>query len=504
MDQLTIDPPDQHNRRLAENVHPSGWANPTPRGRYNLVVIGAGTAGLVSAAAAAGLGAKVALIERDWMGGDCLNFGCVPSKALIRAARAAAEIRDGARFGVKTKGVTVDFAEVMERVRRVRADLSKNDSAARLRGLGVDVFFGEAHLCARDQVEVGGQKLRFSKAVIATGARANAPPIPGLEESGYLTNETVFSLTALPQRLAVIGAGPIGCELAQALRRLGADVNMLEAMPQILVREDRDAAERVAEVLSREGIKLIAGCDIKQVRLCGGVRTISFERQGARNEIVADQIIIGAGRAPNVAALNLEAAGVAYDDRNGVRVNDYLQTTNPRIYAAGDVCSAYRFTHMADAMARIVIRNALFAGRRRLSALTIPWCTYTDPEIAHTGLYEDEARARGIPVITLMQDLSEVDRAVLDGQTDGLVKIHVRKGSGRIVGATVVAAHASEIISELTVAISGRIGLSKLAEIIHPYPTQAEAIRKVADSWNRSRLTPFLQNAFRRWLAWQR
>ncbi|MGH8012222.1 MAG: mercuric reductase [Candidatus Binataceae bacterium] len=505
MKKLMITPPDPHNARLMANVHPSGWANPKPAGRYNMVVIGAGTAGLVTAAGAAGLGAKVALIEREWMGGDCLNFGCVPSKALIRVARGIGEVRQGGRFGLNLRdGVAVDFAAVMERMRRLRADLSAHDSAERLRGLGVDVFLGEARFCARDVIEVDHQQLRFSKATVATGARASAPPIPGLEESGYLTNETVFSLTDLPPRLAIIGGGPIGCELAQAFRRFGSDVVIMEAMPQILLREDRDAAARVEQALVREGINLMTGCKIKSVSLREEQRVIAFERNGAAGEVVADKILVGTGRVPAVEALQLDLAGVAYSERDGIHVNDHLQTTNPRIFAAGDVCTAYKFTHMADAMARIVIRNALFMGRRRVSALTLPWCTYTDPELAHVGLDENEAKAKGLHISTFTQEMAEVDRAVLDGETEGFVKIHVRAGSDRIVGATVVASHASEIISELTVAIANRIGLAQLADVIHPYPTQAEAIRKAADAYNRTRLTPGRKHLLERWLGWRR
>ena len=504
-ERITLAPPDQYNKRLAENLHPAAWVNPEPAPRYNLVVIGAGTAGLVTAAGAAGLGARVALVERHLMGGDCLNFGCVPSKALIRASRTAAEVRDAARMGVLTQPpVKVDFARVMERMRRLRLQLSENDSAERFKRLGVDVFLGEAHFSGRDTVEVGGRTLRFKRATIATGARAAALPIPGLAEAGYLTNESVFSLTALPRRLAVIGAGPVGCELAQALRRFGAEVVLIEVMPQILIHEDRDAAARVENSLTRDGVSILTGCKIISIEKRAGEKIFRVEQDRAVGGFVVDEILVGVGRAPNVEGLNLESAGVAYDPQRGVVVNDYLQTTNPRIYAAGDVCTTYRFTHMADAMARIVIRNALFFGRVRVDALTVPWCTYTDPEIAHVGLYEAEAKTRGIAVQTFVQELAGVDRAVLDGETEGFVKVHVAAGTDRIVGATAVASHASEIISELTLAIVNKVGLGALAEVIHPYPTQAEAIRKIGDAYNRTRLTPLAKNLFERLLKWRR
>lgn len=499
---LKHEPLDTYNRSLTENLHPSGWVNPEPARRYNLVVIGAGTAGLVTAAGAAILGAKVALVERDLMGGDCLNFGCVPSKALIRSARAAAEVRDAARFGVEVPpGTRVNFPAVMERMRKLRAELSPIDSASRFRGLGVDVFIGDGRFIAPDCVEVDGKKLRFKKAAIATGARAAAIPIPGLAEAGYLTNETVFSLTELPRRIVVIGAGPIGCELAQVFQRFGAEVTILEVAPQILIREDRDAADRVERAIVRDGVNIVTGCKITGVERRGTEKVIALEREGVRREIAADEIIIGVGRVPAVEGLNLEAATIEYDNQNGVKVDDYLRTTNPLVYAAGDVASVYKFTHLADAHARMILRNALFFGRQRVSQLTIPWCTYTDPEIAHVGLYEAEARQRGIEVTTYTQELSEVDRAVLDGETDGFVKVHVRKGSDRIVGATIVASHAGEMISELTTAIAAGVGLGKLGDVIHPYPTQADAIRRAAGLYTRTRLTPFVAGLMKRWFA---
>jgi pyruvate/2-oxoglutarate dehydrogenase complex dihydrolipoamide dehydrogenase (E3) component len=499
-----IIPADAHNLELAKNVHPARWANPEPAPRYNLVVVGAGTAGLVTAAGAAGLGARVALIERNLMGGDCLNFGCVPSKALIRAARAAAEITTASAMGVAADPPAIDFARAMERLRRVRADLSRNDSAARFEGLGVDVFFGEACFVARDRIAVDGRVLLFRRAVIATGARPVAPPIAGLAEAGYLTNETIFSLTEMPRRLAIIGGGPIGCELAQAFARLGAQVTILEAMPRILNREDFDAAELVRGAIARDGAEIVTGCAIARVEKRGGEKLIEFTREGASRRIVADEILIGAGRAPNVEGIGLEAAGVEYDPQGGLRVDDRLRTTNPRIYAAGDVCTSARFTHMADAMARIAIRNALFLGRARASALAIPSCTYTDPEIAHIGIYESEAEARGVRLRTFTHQFAEVDRAVIDGDAEGFARVHVLASSGRIAGATIVGRHASEIISEVAVAMRAGMTLAALADVIHPYPTHAEALRKLGDAYNRARLTPSLKRIFERWFRLSR
>ena len=499
-----IAPLDVHNLALLARVHPPDWRNPAPAGRYNLVVIGAGTAGLVSAVGAAGLGAKVAIIERELMGGDCLNFGCVPSKALIRSARAAADATSKPALGLETQSVRTDFGVAMERMRRLRAELAQNDSADRLRGLGVDVFIGDARFVARDAVEVAGQRLNFRRAVIATGARAAMLPIPGLAEAGCLTNETVFSLTDLPRRIAVVGAGPIGCELAQVMRRFGAEVALLEVEPQILIREDRDAAERVERSLRRDGVTIVTGCRIAAVGRRDSGKVLHLESNGVPSELVVDEVLLGVGRLPNVDGLGLEAAGVEYDRAAGIKVDDYLRTSNPRVYAAGDCASALKFTHLSDAHARIVLRNALFFGKARVSALTIPWCTYTDPEIAHVGLYAAEAEKRGIKVTTWVQEMSEVDRAILDDQTEGFLKVHVKQGTDQIVGATMVASHAGEMISELTTAIAAGVGLGKLADVIHPYPTQAEAIRKIANQYNRTRLTPFAAKMFKRWFAWNR
>ena len=548
-------PHDEHNARLLDHVHPLTWVNPTPAARYNLVVIGAGTAGLVTAAGAAGLGAKVALIERDLMGGDCLNVGCVPSKALISAARAAASVWRARAFGVSKAPLTlspedggegtrvdqareVDFPRVMERLRRLRADIAPNDSAERFQSLGVDVFFGEGRFTGPDTIEVAGQTLRFKKAVIATGARASRPDTPGLAEAEYLTNETVFNLTERPSRLTVIGGGPIGCELAQAFARLGAQVTLIEKSHQLLGREDEAAARLVQASLERDGVRVLLDAVVERVASTESSLVPSLPSTGAREqgtgeepltltlspqsrgegtrektlfvrwggetiEVTADEILVAAGRTPNVEGLNLEAVGVQFNAR-GVAVNDRLQTTNPRIFAAGDVCSPFKFTHAADFMARIVIQNALFFGRARASALVIPWCTYTSPEVAHVGLTERAAAEQGIAVQAFVQDFRHVDRAILEGSTDGFVKILVKSGTDRIVGATIVADHAGEMIGEIVLAMKHRIGLGRLATTIHPYPTVAEAIRKCGDAYNKTRLTPFVKRLFERWLAWTR
>jgi pyruvate/2-oxoglutarate dehydrogenase complex dihydrolipoamide dehydrogenase (E3) component len=496
-------PDDEHNRTLLSHVHPSDWVNPTPSGRYNLVVVGAGTAGLVSAAGAAGLGAKVALIERHLLGGDCLTVGCVPSKGLISAARVAAQARAAGDFGVRIPGVEVDFPAVMQRMRRLRSHIAPNDSVERFTNLGVDVFLGHGRFTSPGTVEVDGTILEFSRSVITTGARAAAPPIPGLEQAGYRTNETLFWLTELPRRLVVIGAGPIGCEMAQSFCRFGSSVTLIEASDHILVREDADAAAIVQQEMLRDGVGLVVNATVKQVETRGGEKVVQYEVGGTPHEVACDEILVGVGRAPNLDDLGLEAAQVQYE-RAGIMVNDHLRTTNRRIYAAGDIASRYKFTHTADALARIVLQNALFAGRKKASALHVPWCTYTSPEIAHVGLYEEDAVARGYEVRTITIEMADVDRAILDGEDEGFVRVHLKKGSDQILGATIVAARAGDMISEITVAMIGCVGLGTIASAIHPYPTQAEAIRKAGDAYNRTRLTPFVKTLFERWLALRR
>jgi pyruvate/2-oxoglutarate dehydrogenase complex dihydrolipoamide dehydrogenase (E3) component len=486
---------DAYDRQLMDYVHPPDWINPEPADIYDLVVIGAGTAGLVVAAGAAGLGLglKVALIERNLMGGDCLNFGCVPSKTIIRSSRVIGEIWRGQELGIRAEAVEIDFGAVMERMRRIRAEISHNDSAARFQKLGVDVFLGDGKFASQDTISVADRILRFKKAVIATGARAATPQIPGLAEAGYLTNETVFSLVERPQRLAIIGGGPIGCELAQTFQRLGCEVVLLHNHRQILNKEDPEAAEILQQILIKEGVNLILDCQLQQVMTTPQGKTITYSTNDRTDTITVDQILLGAGRTPNIESLNLGEVGVDFDP-TGVKVNDYLQTTNPKIYAAGDVCMKWQFTHAADAAARIVIKNTLFSpfglGKSKLSSLVMPWVTYTDPEIAHVGLSEHDAQQQGLQFATIKVEMSSVDRAITDGETAGFLKVIHRQGSDEILGATIVASHAGEMISEITTAMGNKIGLSKLSSVIHPYPTQADCIKKAADAYRRTLLTP--------------
>jgi pyruvate/2-oxoglutarate dehydrogenase complex dihydrolipoamide dehydrogenase (E3) component len=328
--------------------------------------------------------------------------------------------------------------------------------------------------------------------------------VPGLTEVGFLTNETVFSLTELPRRLIVIGAGPVGCEMAQAFRRFGSEVALVSHGPRLLRREDVDAAAVLATQFEREGIRMALGAKILRIERRGESKVVVYEGQSPGGEIlVGDEILVAVGRTPNLDGLGLEAAGVEFDT-SGVKVDDRLRTANHRVYAAGDVCSRYKFTHAADAMARIVLQNALFFGRKKASALVLPWCTYTDPEVAHVGLYEKEARELGLGVTTLTVPLEEIDRAILDGDEEGFARVHVEKKSGRVLGATLVASHAGEMIGEMSLAITAGLSLATVGRTIHPYPTQAEIWKRLADAWNRARLTPRVRGLFERYLRWRR
>ena len=490
---------------LRSLVGPPAWVNPRPAERYDLVVLGGGTAGLVSAVGAAGLGARVALVERHLLGGDCLNTGCVPSKAVIRSARLVGEIRRAESLGISAGYVTVDFGAVMERMRRRRAHIAAHDSAERLRDAGVDVFFGAAAFSDPRTVVVDGHALRFRKAVIATGGRATAPPVPGLREAPYLTNETVFSLTERPERLLVIGAGPIGCELAQAFARFGSTVTVLDQAPQVLPRESADAAAAVRRRMEADGARFELGVTLTRVNAAPGDIRVHYTRKSegevTGDAVGGDALLVAAGRAPNIEELALNVAGIRATPQ-GVVVNDRLQTTNPRVFASGDVCSAYKFTHAADAMSRIVIQNALFFGRRKASALVIPWVTYTDPEVAHVGVSAQDVAESGGRLQTLRVPLSDVDRAIVDDETDGFVDVHHQRG--RLRGCTIVAPHAGEIIGEAAYALTHGGTLAALSATIHPYPTQAEALRKAGDLYRRQSLTPTVRAWLSRYFDWTR
>jgi pyruvate/2-oxoglutarate dehydrogenase complex dihydrolipoamide dehydrogenase (E3) component len=511
-------PASANDRRLIEQVSPPDWENPVPSDRYHLVVVGAGTGGLVTAAIASALGARVALVEREMMGGDCLNVGCVPSKALLAAGR-----RWSGRAGTGSATVPMSddpatsrsngppdaagsaFAAEMERIREIRADISAHDSAARFRDMGVDVFLGQGEFASADTLRVGDSRLRFRRAVVATGTRPKVPPIPGLEEAGYRTNETIFSLTERPARLVVIGGGPIGCELAQAFAGLGSEVTILEIAPRLLPLEDPDAAEVVAAALRRDGVRVLCGVEVREVVQRDGERRVRFVGRGGEGasaasaeggEAGADEILVAAGRAPNVEGIGLESAGIRFDTASGVEVDGRLRTTNRRVYAVGDVAGTLRFTHLADAHARLVVRNALFFGRGKVEDLVVPWCTYTSPELAHVGMPHPELERRESEFEQVTVSLADVDRARLDGTTSGFARIHLEAGTDRIVAATLVGPHAGDMIPLVTLAMRTKQGLSTLSETIFPYPSYGEVFRKAADQWRRRKLTPRARRAF--------
>lgn len=488
-----ITPQDAYEHARITNLHPKAWTNPEPKGRYPLVVIGSGFAGLAAARTAAARGIKVALIERDFIGGTCINTGCVPSKAIIRTSQLYAEMRNATRYGAQTPdGIHIDFAATMERVRRIRAHLGRSNSVRELATAGVDVYFGDARFVSTDALAVDGLRLQFEKALIATGARPNTSSIPGLAQAGYLTNENVFDITELPRRLLVIGGGPLGCEQAQAFCRLGAHTTIVQHKPLFLEREERDAAQILSTALARDGVEVRLNTQVRNVRVENGEKCVELISDDYENTITVDAILTGVGRMPNIEGLELESAGVEYNSEKGVCVDDFLRTSNPHIYAAGDVCLEHKYGHTALASAQIAVRNALFHGREQWSNLIIPWCTFTDPEIAHVGLYVREANLQGIPVKTFTVLMHEVDRAITDSEEAGFVKIHVREGTDQILGATIVARHAGDMINEITLAMVANIGLRKLAEVMHVYDTQAEAIQRAARACERAfaRTTP--------------
>ncbi len=465
-------------------------------GVYNAVVIGAGTAGLVAAAGTAGLGGRVALIERNKMGGDCLNFGCVPSKALISSARLAQQIREAKKWGLREQEPEFDFHEVMERMRARRAQIAPNDSKERFESLGVDVFCGEARFISPDELEVDGRKLRARSFVIATGSRAAIPKIDGIDSVPYFTNETIFDqLNERPASMIVIGGGPIGCELGQAFARLGVKITLVQRAAELLPAEDREVGELLRKQFETEGIQVLL--ETKNSRVAQRNGNVEIQ-SGSREPITADAMLIAAGRTPNLRALNLEAAGVEYDG-DGVKVNEYLQTSQRHIYAAGDITNRLKFTHTADFTARIVVRNILMPLqllRQKVNWSIVPWCTFTEPEIAHVGLGEKEAQKQGIACDVYRVQLKEIDRAVVESNEVGFAKVLTRKGTDQILGATIAGAQAGDLIHEFVVAMNAGIGLGKIAAMIHVYPTLAELARKAGDQFNKTRLTPRAKKIF--------
>ncbi len=473
-------------------------------GVYNVVVIGAGTAGLVTAAGTAGLGGRVALIERNLMGGDCLNFGCVPSKALISSARLVQRIRESEKWGLDRQEPEFAFEKVFERMRARRAKIAPNDSQERFESLGVDVFRGEARFISPDEIEVDGRKLRARNFVIATGSRAVVPKIEGIDQVRYFTNETIFDgLKEKPESMIVLGGGPIGCELTQTFCRLGTQVTMIQRGDQLLAREDRDVAEFLERRLIDEGVRVIKNVDARSVATtdAGKIAVEFLDRQSGRlaeRTFFADALLVAIGRSPNLESLDLKSAGVNVHE-TGVRVTDYLQTSQRHIYAVGDVIGPFLFTHMADAQARVVVQNILAPFqflRKKMDYSVVPWCTYVDPEIAHIGLGEKEAQQRNIDCDLFLVPLEDVDRAVVESEETGFAKVLTVKGCDKILGATIVAPHAGDLLHEFVLAMKAGLGLGTIASTIHAYPTFAELARKAGDKYNKTRLTPRAKKIF--------
>lgn len=497
-----LPPSDDHNLRLRDHVRPKTWPHQAESAIYDLVAIGGGTAGLVASGGAALLGARSALIERAYLGGDCLVTGCVPSKTLIASAKVAHIAARSASFGVRTGPVEVDFQAVMERVRRIRADMARHDGAQEMRKRGVNVLFGTAKFTGPKSLDLDGTEVKFRKAVICTGGRPDVPNVPGLRENS-LTSETVFNLTTLPARLIIVGGGPIGCEMAQSFARLGSRVTLLQRGDQLLPKDDPEAGGLLVSVFRDEGIDVRFGTTPMKVERESSDFSVEVCGPGGTEVLQADQILVAAGRKPNIESLGLDAAGIAFNMR-GVAVDWRHRTTNPRVYAAGDVCSPHQFTHAAHAQAEYACLNALLPFRMNTRDRVMSWTTFTDPEVAHAGMGWNALRELEGKIDTYTHPLSANDRAHAEGNTRGFARVHCRRGTDRILAATVVGPHAGEIIPLFGAAITNGWRLCHLYKTVFPYPTWGEVVRKVAEEWKFSTLTPFMKGIIDAWLRWSR
>ncbi|MGH6885437.1 MAG: FAD-dependent oxidoreductase, partial [Geminicoccales bacterium] len=488
------------------------WAGQKPsRFERNVVVIGAGSSGLVCALIAAAVKSKVTLVEKHKMGGDCLNTGCVPSKALIKTARVLSTIRRAKEYGLKTANAEFDFAEVMERVQRVIRTIEPHDSAERFESLGVECVQGEAKISSPWIVEIQkadgtSQVLTTRSIVIAAGARPFVPPIPGIEQTGYYTSDTVWALRELPARLVVLGGGPVGSELAQAFQRLGAQVTQVEMLPRLLIREDPEIAAMVEARLRAEGVDVRTGHQAKEFRVEDGRKVLICEHQGKDLAIEFDVLLVAVGRVANTAGYGLEELGIPVTEARTVETDEFLQTIYPNIYAAGDVAGPYQFTHTGSHQAWYATVNALLGGlwRKRADYSVIPWATFTDPEVARVGLNETEARERNIPHEVTVYGIDELDRAIADEEAHGVVKVLSVPGKDRILGVTIAGEHAGDLIAEYVAAMKHGIGLNKILGTIHIYPTLAEANKYAAGVWKRAHAPEKLLSTVERFHAWMR
>lgn len=477
---------------------------------YNLVVIGAGSAGLVSAYIAAATKAKVALVEKHRMGGDCLNTGCVPSKALIRSAKLLSHIARSKEFGIREARADFDFAEVMERVARVVRTVEPHDSVERYTSLGVECVEGSAKITSPWTVEVatpnGKKTLATKNIVIAAGARPFVPPIPGIEEVGYLTSDTVWNLRELPKRLVVLGGGPIGSELTQAFARLGSQVTQVEMLPRLLIREDPEVSEIVQRRFEAEGIRVLVGHKAKRFAVEGGEKILIAEYEGHDVRIPFDALLVAVGRIANTEGYGLEELGIGTTKARTVETDEYLQTIYPNIYACGDVAGPFQFTHTASHQAWYAAVNALFGSFRRFKAdyRVIPWSTFTDPEVARVGLNESEAKAQNVPHAVTVYGIDDLDRAIADGEAHGFVKVLTKPGTDRILGATIVGEHAGDLLAEYVLAMKHGLGMNKILGTIHIYPTLAEANKYAAGNWKRATVTQGQWAFLAAFQAWRR
>ncbi|MCB0365528.1 MAG: dihydrolipoyl dehydrogenase [Bdellovibrionales bacterium] len=482
---------------------------------YNMVVIGAGAAGLVSSYLAAALKAKVALIEKHKMGGDCLNTGCVPSKALIRSAKMLSYAKRAQDFGFRSTTIDFDFAEVMERVQKVVKKIEPHDSVERYTGLGVECIQGEAKILSPWEVAVNGRTLTTKAIIIATGARPFVPPIPGLEQIPFLTSDSLWNIRELPKRMVVLGGGPIGCEIAQCFQRFGSQVTLVEMAPRIMAREDEDVSEAVSKKLSSEGMNLLTNHKAKAFEIRGGQKTLIAEHQGKDVAIEFDQLLVAIGRKANVTGFGLEDLGVTISPRGTVQVDEFLCTNYPNIFVCGDVAGPYQFTHTAAHQAYYACVNALFRPFLKLipppfnkgfkvNYSVIPWATYTDPEVATVGLTETAAKEKGIAYELTTYGIDDLDRAIADEEDHGFVKVLTKPGTDTILGATIVGYHASDLISEFIAAMKNGFGLNSILGTIHIYPTMAEANKYLAGNWKRERKPEGILNWLARFHAWRR
>ena len=487
----------------------AGWTRPAHFDR-NLVVIGAGSAGLVSAYIAAAVKAKVTLVEKHKMGGDCLNTGCVPSKALIKSAKLVATMKQASHYGLKDTQVDFDFAEVMERVQRVIREIEPHDSVERYTALGVECISGEAKITSPWSVEIstpaGRQTLTSRSIVVAAGARPFVPPIPGIGDVGVLTSDTVWDLRTLPKRLVVLGGGPIGCELTQCFARLGSQVTQVEMLPRLMIREDPEISDMVLQKFRTEGVNVLLGHKAQRFAVENGEKVLYCEHDGSTVRIAFDKLLCAVGRIANTAGYGLEELGIPVTKAHTVEVNEFLQTKYPNILACGDVAGPYQFTHTAAHTAWYAAVNGLFGGFRKFRAdfSVIPWATFTDPEVARVGLNETEAKEKNIPYEVTSYGIDDLDRAIADGNAHGLVKVLTVPGKDRILGATIAGEHAGDLITEFVTAMKHGIGLNKILGTIHIYPTLAEANKYVAGNWKRAHAPQQLLAWVEKLHAWRR